>query len=63
MLSWLRLLGGFLVGSLLAADMVSDQTKTVGKKTPFDFIFTVWKNEKFTLTHKEYKNFVKSALS
>ena len=36
--------GGFLAGSLLAAYMVSDQTKTVGKKTHFDFIFTVWKN-------------------
>ena len=42
--------GGFLAGSLLAAYMVSNQTKTVGKKKPFDFICTVWKNEKFTLS-------------
>ena len=34
--------GGFLAGSLLAAYMVSDQTKTVGKciKNPFDFYLT-----------------------
>ena len=33
--------GGFLAGSLLAAYMVSNQTKTVGKKTYFDFICAV----------------------